>query len=193
MRFTSSTIVPMPQPVVATSLLVLFAISLQGAPEEVVCARCHPKEVASYARTGMAKSLFAMAHGPKLPDGEVNHAASGTKFKIRNTAAGLIQSSQWKSESTEQTVAFVIGSGNHAFGFLVQRGDHIFQSPLSYYTRRHLWDVAPGYEKNPHPDFSRPVTADCLLSASLIQACRLPISSPGCGRKMSTPLMSIRV
>ena len=156
----------MPQPVIATSLLVLFAISLQGAPEEVVCARCHPKEVASYARTGMAKSLFAMSHAPKLPEGEVNHAASGTTFKIRNTPAGLIQSSQWKNESTEQSVAFVIGSGNHAFGFLVQKGDHIFQSPLSYYTRRHLWDVAPGYEQNPHPDFSRPVTADCLLCHS---------------------------
>ena len=153
----------MPQPTTATSLLVLFAISLHAGPEEAVCARCHPKEVASYARTGMAQSLFAISHAPKLPDGEVDHQASGTKFKIRNTTAELIQSSQWKNESTEQTVAFVIGSGNHAFGFLVQRGDHVFQSPLSYYVRRGLWDLAPGYENDPHPDFSRPLTADCLL------------------------------
>jgi hypothetical protein len=41
-------------------------------------------------------------------------------------------------------------------------GDHLFQSPLSYYTSRQIWDVAPGYEQTPEPDFSRPVTVQCL-------------------------------
>jgi len=48
----------------------------------------------------------------------------------------------------------------------VQIGDHLFQSPLSYYTSRRLWDVAPGYEESRHPDFSRPVTIECLLCHS---------------------------
>ena len=47
--------------------------------------------------------------------------------------------------------------------YLVQVGDHLFQSPLSYYSKRHLWDVAPGYEESRSPDFSRPVTIECLL------------------------------
>ena len=33
---------------------------------------------------------------------------------------------------------------------------------MSYYTTRRLWDVAPGYEQAPNPDFSRPVTLECL-------------------------------
>jgi predicted CXXCH cytochrome family protein len=56
----------------------------------------------------------------------------------------------------------VIGSGNHAFGYLTDIDHHLFQSPLSYYTTRRLWDMAPGYEQATHPDFSRPVTLECL-------------------------------
>ncbi len=111
----------------------------------------------------MARSLFDLASAPKLPDGSFDHAASGTRFTIRNTPSGLVQTSQSKGETSEHTVAFVVGSGNHAFGFLVLKGDHIFQSPLSYYSKRQAWDVAPGYENDPHPDFSRPLTLECLL------------------------------
>ena len=64
--------------------------------------------------------------------------------------------------SAERPVEFVIGSGNHAFGYLIRSGSRLFQSPVSYYTRRGLWDVAPGYEDNAHPEFERPVTAECL-------------------------------
>ena len=71
-----------------------------------------------------------------------------------------------RGESVEERAAFAIGSGNHAFGYLMQVGDHVFQSPLSYYTNRQLWDVAPGYELDPHPDFARPVTAECLFCHS---------------------------
>ncbi len=67
------------------------------------------------------------------------------------------------AESDRQRVAYVVGSGSHAFGYLVQIADHLFQSPLSYYNNRRAWDMAPGYEQSEAPDFSRPVTLECLL------------------------------
>jgi hypothetical protein len=60
------------------------------------------------------------------------------------------------------TVNYVIGSGNHAFGYLVNVGGYLFQSPISYYSQRRIWDMAPGYETDRSPDFTRPVTAECL-------------------------------
>ena len=86
----------------------------------------------------MARSLFAASNAPSVPDGVVNHAASGVTFTIRTTPSGMIQSGRWKNESADLPVAFVIGSGNHAFGYLMQMGDHIFQSPLSYYANRRI-------------------------------------------------------
>jgi len=110
----------------------------------------------------MARSIFAAANAPAVPAGTFEHAASGTKFAVSSNAGRVLQTSQWKDELIEQPVAFVIGSGNHAFGFLMKTDGHIFQSPLSYYTKRRIWDVAPGFENNPHPDFSRPVSLECL-------------------------------
>ncbi len=66
-------------------------------------------------------------------------------------------------EVSEYRIAYVIGSGNHASGYLVRMGDHLFQSPISYYTKRHRYDMAPGYEKVADADFTRPVTEECLL------------------------------
>ncbi len=126
------------------------------------CAACHPKEVAGYAKSGMARSLAPVGSTPVAPDASFEHAFSKTKFVVRATD----QSFSRADESGEQKAAFVIGSGNHAFGYLIQVGDHLFQSPLSYYTKRQIWDVAPGYEQDPHPDFTRPVTAECVFCHS---------------------------
>ena len=75
----------------------------------------------------------------------------------------MLQKYERGGETGEQRVAYVIGSGAHAFGYLVQAGVHLFQSPLSYYSNRRAWDLAPGYEQTRDPDFSRPVTPECLL------------------------------
>src|SRR5439155_1116099 len=32
-----------------------------------------------------------------------------------------------------------------------------------YYAARRAWDMAPGYERDPKPDFSRPITPECLF------------------------------
>jgi tetratricopeptide (TPR) repeat protein len=144
----------------ATLLLLLAAGSL-GADQR--CVSCHPKEDAGYARTAMAHSLTPVKDTALPPDGEFEHEVSKTRFVIHSSASGMTQSLSRKDETAEQTAAFSIGSGAHAFGYLMQVGDHLFQSPLSYYTSKKVWDMAPGYEADRFPDFSRPVTAECLF------------------------------
>jgi len=68
--------------------------------------------------------------------------------------------------SGEYPIAYVIGSGHRAFGYLVQIGDYLFQSPLTWQTQEKAWTMAPGYEDNPAPDFTRPVSFECLLCHS---------------------------
>jgi hypothetical protein len=62
----------------------------------------------------------------------------------------------------EYPVEYVIGSGNAAFGYLIRVGDSVYQSPIAYYTKRGDWDMAPGMESHPSPDFDRPVLPECL-------------------------------
>jgi hypothetical protein len=124
------------------------------------CADCHPREALGYGQSAMAHSLSKPA---PQPDGSFEHTFSKTRFFIQSSSSGAVHRFERDGESGEQKVAFVIGSGAHAYGYLVQAGDHLFQSPVSYYTSRHKWDVAPGYEETSSPDFSRPVTPECLL------------------------------
>ncbi len=116
-----------------------------------------------YAKTAMAHSVASVT---AQPEGTFEHAFSGTRFSIRNTGTGIWQTLERSGESQAVQVNYVIGSGSHAFGYLAQIGDHLFQSPISYYTSRHEWDVAPGYEESKKPDFSRPVTLECLACHS---------------------------
>ena len=69
-------------------------------------------------------------------------------------------------EVSEYQVAYVIGSGSHAEGYLIQIADHLFQSPICYYTNRRAYDLAPGYERISDPDFTRPVGEECVLCHS---------------------------
>ncbi len=150
---------PRPMRIGIAALLIFYSSALAAQP----CAACHPKEVAGFEHSAMAHSL---SRGATQPDGTVSHEFSGTKFDIHSDASGMWQESQSGGESSRQRVAYTIGSGSHAFGYLIQVGDHLFQSPLSYYTRRRAWDMAPGYERDSHPDFTRPVTYECLACHS---------------------------
>lgn len=111
----------------------------------------------------MAHSLSETA---AVPAGSFEQVISATRFSIRTGASGNIQEFERRGESSTQRVAYVIGSGGHAFGFLIQIEGHLFQSPLSYYAKAGVWDMAPGYEEVSSPDFSRPVTPECLLCHS---------------------------
>ena len=90
------------------------------------------------------------------------------------------------AKGSEQRVAYVIGSGSHAFGYLVQISDHIFQSPICYYTQTKSWGIAPGYESIPIRIFRGRFR---LLVCSVIRANRKP-----CGRfqPLSSPRLFCR-
>jgi hypothetical protein len=111
-----------------------------------------------------------MAHALGRPSsragGTFEHPYSGTTFTTSADATGLIQRLARNGEISEQRIAYVIGSGSHALGYLVRIGDHLFQSPVCYYTQNRSWGIAPGYEMDQHPDFSRPVTVACLFCHS---------------------------
>jgi hypothetical protein len=69
-------------------------------------------------------------------------------------------------KSAEYRMAYVIGSGSHASGYLIQAGGHLFQSPLCYYTNQGSYGLAPGYERLDKPDFTRAVDTECLVCHS---------------------------
>ena len=141
------------------------------------CASCHPREVAGYSHSGMASSLRRPG---KEPAGAFK--SGPTQFTVRMEGGIVWQRIDRSGEAAEYPVAYVIGSGRHASGYLIQIGDHLFQSPICYYTNRNAYDFAPGYERIADPDFSRPVGEQCLSCHS-----GRPVPLPGTANRYASP------
>ena len=137
----------------------ILTVATLSAFADSPCLRCHSAQVRAYERSAMARSLGRSAgpqHGSfvhKLSNTKVTITPAGKTIQIAMTRAGV---------SGSMPVEYVIGSGNHAYGYLFRIGKYLFQAPVSYYVGRASWDMAPGFETDTEPDFTRPVTAECL-------------------------------
>src|SRR6516164_4198769 len=99
-------------------VILLLAPLVVGAHP---CESCHPREVAGYSHSGMARSLRRPG---KEPEGAFTIAGSSTTFTIHSDTKGTWQRMERAGEVSEYKVAYVIGSGSHASGYLIQAGDH---------------------------------------------------------------------
>jgi photosynthetic reaction center cytochrome c subunit len=125
------------------------------------CQFCHASEVEGYTRSAMAHSL---RRAGQEPDGTVNTPEE--KIEMHSSPAGYWQRLQSGEDVINYRIDYVIGSGNHASGYLLDLAGHLFQSPVAYYRSRQAYDLAPGYEGLPNPDFTRPVAEACLFCHS---------------------------
>jgi photosynthetic reaction center cytochrome c subunit len=125
------------------------------------CSFCHADEVQGFARSAMAHALRRASH---QPDGVVT--AHGSTITMHSSPAGFYQRWENGNDKSDYRVDYVIGSGEHASGYLVDIGGHLFQSPVAYYTSRKVYGLAPGYENQPDPDFTRPVSEECVFCHS---------------------------
>jgi hypothetical protein len=117
--------------------------------------------VEGYARSAMAHSL---RRAGQEPAGTVD--TPDAKITMHSSPTGYWQTLQGGGDVTNYRIDYVIGSGNHASGYLLDLADHLFQSPVAYYKSRQAYDLAPGYEGRPDPDFTRPVAEGCLFCHS---------------------------
>lgn len=123
------------------------------------CAQCHAREVAGFLATPMAHSMGPPDRGAS---GTFYHSVSGTRFSIRSGNGKMTQAIARGGIASDYPVAYSIGSGAHAVGYLIDIANHLFQSPLTDYAHRG-WGMSPGYEDQAAPDFYRPVTPECLF------------------------------
>jgi Tetratricopeptide repeat len=137
-------------------------VHIMGAPVETDdanrCRTCHAYEVDGFARSKMAAS---MRMGEHEPEGLVR--APAATITMHADKSGSWQTLKSGSDTTSYHVDYVIGSGTHASGYIVNLSDHLFQSPVAYYRGRGGYDLAPGYEAIEDPDFTRPVQEGCLF------------------------------
>ncbi len=144
-------------------LAVLFPLvaatgSAREPEEQDQCVYCHQDTVEGFARSKMAHSMRLPGHEP---EGTVRTPQA--TLRMYSNREGAWQSVESHGATETYRVEYVIGSGTHASGYIVSLSNHLFQSPVAYYRRRGAYGLAPGYETEADPDFTRAVKPGCLF------------------------------
>jgi predicted CXXCH cytochrome family protein len=143
--------------------LACFALTLTPCAwpaEPSVCAACHPRETANYARTAMANSVGVPRD---QPGGRVDDRQAHGSVSIENKHGRMVHRLVEDGLTAEYAVPYYVGAGKVGRSYIVRAGDYLFQSPVSFYTARRGWDLTPGYTHSSQLDFNQPITSGCLF------------------------------
>jgi predicted CXXCH cytochrome family protein len=137
--------------------------------QDAICRNCHRDIYDRYRQSPMARGS-----GPALDgvlQGEFTHAPSGVQYAVfvkdgkvwmsyRRVKQGM---SGHNSElSGERELKYFIGSGHRGRTYLYEESGLWFQTPINYYSKSGLWDMAPGYGSSPTMPAALPVDPSCL-------------------------------
>lgn len=162
-----------------------------------VCATCHAQIYMEFSQTHMGRSMSLPINSANLypiASSPVFDGASHLYYQVTRKGMNIYQSVYGLGDDGEETfrhterLAFAIGSGVNAVGFIVRRGDYLFQAPLAFYEKTRTWDLAPGYRGH-DIGFSRAISTRCI-------ACHSGIPQPISGRTglfSSTPFQELAI
>ena len=127
------------------------------------CSSCHAEVVKNYQKTAMAQSV-----GGKLAasGAEFMHGLSSSTMRVEIKNGRMTHTVRRDGLEASYPVALAIGSGRVGQSFAVLINEGLFQSPISWYKQALQWEVSPGFERERHLDFDRPITASCLFCHS---------------------------
>jgi hypothetical protein len=136
-----------------------------------MCSGCHAKIYQDYVTTAMGRSMSlttSTAHLENVPGAtSIFSAGLNRHFEVSKQGSALFQTEyELDTEGhevfrTTHKLDYVIGSGVNGYGYIVRRGDYLFQAPLSYYPHKKTWGLSPGYESADY-GFNRPIASACI-------------------------------
>ena len=139
-----------------------------------ICAQCHQDVYEEFTKTDMGRSMRTTLPSDleKVPQPvKVLAKELNRYFEVFRQNSDLYESEYQLDENgrevfrTTRKVEFIVGSGANGFTCIVQRGDYLFEAPLSFYTRANRWALSPGYEVRDY-GFDRPIYEGCAVCHS---------------------------
>ncbi len=152
-------------------LVIAAALPAAAASDGYVgsraCAGCHKKLYETYVKTPMGRAMTPAADhlGLAASKSEIASDELKRRFEVFVENGKLFQSESGDGFRSAHPAEYAIGSGMNGISFVVRRGDHLFQAPLSWYARTNAWALSPGYEFADY-GFNRPIAALCIACHS---------------------------
>jgi tetratricopeptide (TPR) repeat protein len=135
------------------------------------CMLCHQSIYNSFVHTGMGES-FDVASKTK------SAAKFGPHVVVYDSVKDFYYHPFWKKDSLyvrefrlqgkdtiykrEQQINYIIGSGQHTNSHMYQVNGYFYQIPITFYSQKGKWDLAPGFSDGFNSRFSREVGLECM-------------------------------
>lgn len=132
------------------------------------CVACHAEICESYAQTAMGRSAAAATTAPVIENYAHDWviASHGFRYRAERVEGQVVHHEQLVDADGNvlaqhsEPIDWEIGSGTRGRSYLIQRGDQMLMSPLTWYSMGGKFDISPGYAgTNRH--FERPVGEAC--------------------------------
>ena len=134
------------------------------------CETCHSEIYQQFLKTDMGRSMSPVtpAFLKTIPSSAVyDNSQLNRKFEVFTKEGRLYQSESGAGADGKESfrdahqLEWIIGAGVNGFGALLEEDHHLFQAPLSFYTKAMDWEPSPGYEFT-DLGFNRPITPGCI-------------------------------
>jgi hypothetical protein len=161
------------------------------------CSECHSEIYRRFSQTSMGRSMSPVtpAFLKSIPSSAVyRNQQLNRRFEVFTRDEKLYQSESGigtdggESFRSAHELEWIIGAGANGFGAILQEDHHLFQAPLSFYSKTRNWEPSPGYEFT-DLGFNRPITPGCISCHS-----GRPNAVPGSdGEFESTPFSELAI
>jgi hypothetical protein len=134
------------------------------------CAGCHRGLSRTYHDHPMGRSFAPVNPGDGLETYPTSFEAQHMRFAVEHRGGRVFHKVGYLDAAgkpasgmeVEREVQYAIGSGTQGRSYVMNHDGYLYQSPVSWYTRKKSWDVSPGY-RTTFLHFNRGITDRCLF------------------------------
>ena len=136
------------------------------------CRGCHESIYQTFIQTGMGQSFGFASKEKSAADFSTEHAI------VYDSVLDYYYKPYWTDDSFYimeyrieegdtvhkriQRVDYIVGSGQHTNSHIFSVNGYLYQAPITFYTQKHRWDLAPGFEKGANTRFKRLIEIECM-------------------------------
>ncbi len=134
------------------------------------CRGCHPGIYDTYIKTGMGQSFHLASKrtsAAEFSGKTVYDSISNFYYKPFWDGDSLcIEEFRLEGKDTihrrVEKASYIIGSGQHTNSHICSFNGYLYQMPVTFYTQKRKWDMAPGFEGGFNSRFTRPIAMECM-------------------------------
>ncbi len=136
------------------------------------CKSCHWQVYETFIKTGMGQSWGIANKEKSAADFDASKAL------VYDNIKDLYYKPFWDGDSLSimeyrlsgsdtvhkrlEKVSYIVGSGQHTNSHIININGYLHQAPITFYTQKGKWDLAPGFEKGMNTRFDRKIELECI-------------------------------